>query len=127
MPVWLASLVPTILAALGQAFRAFWPQIIRGVNWLWKSQAGLWLMSAFTWLGINFGTIKLAVEPAIQQLEQYAAQGAASGEYGAVAMQWAGVMNLDRGLTMIVSAIVAKHAIMQGRLFLFKRGFGAKP
>lgn len=127
MPLWLSALVPTILAALGQAFRAFWPQIIRGIGWLAKSRLGLFITSAMVWLGINFGTIKLAIEPAIQQLEQFAAQGAATGQYGAIAMQWAGMLNLDRAITMIVSAVVAKHAILQGRLFLFKRGFGAKP
>lgn len=127
MPVWLAALVPTILAALGQAFRAFWPQVIRGLGWLFKSRLGLFVTSAFVWLGINFGTIKLAIEPAIAQLEAFAAQGSAAGEYGPIAVQWAGMLNLDKAVTMIVSAVVAKHAIMQGRLFLFKRGFGAKP
>lgn len=127
MPAWLAALVPIILAALGQAFRAFWPQIIRGVGWLFKSRLGLFISSAMVWLGINFATIKLAIEPAIDQLEQFAQSGAPGGEMGQAAMQWAGMMNLDRALTMIVSAIVAKHAIMQGRLFLFKKGYGAKP
>ena len=127
MPAWLVALVPTILAALGQAFRAFWPQIIRGIGWLFKSRIGLFITSAFVWLGINFGTIKLALEPAIEQLEQFAQSGAPGGEMGQQAMQWAGMLNLDKALTMIVSAVVAKHAIMQGRLFLFKRGFGAKP
>lgn len=126
MPVWLTALVPTVLAALGQAFRAFWPQMIRGFGWLAKSRTGLFLTSAMVWLGINFGTVKLAIEPAIDQLEQFAAQGAATGQYGPMAVQWAGMLNLDKALTMIVSAVIAKHAIMQGRLFLFKRGFGGK-
>ncbi|WP_017115337.1 DUF2523 family protein, partial [Xanthomonas vasicola] len=42
-------------------------------------------------------------------------------------MAWFGVLQFDKALTMVISAIAAKHAIMQGRLFLFKRGFGAKP
>jgi hypothetical protein len=127
MPAWLAALVPTILAAIGQAFRAFWPQVIRGIGWLFKSRLGLFISSAFVWLGINFGTIKLVIEPTINQLKQFSQSGAAGGELGAIAMQWAGMLNLDRAITMIISAIVAKHAIMQGRLFLFKRGFGATP
>ncbi|MFC6838834.1 DUF2523 family protein [Xanthomonas theicola] len=127
MPVWLAALVPTILAALGQAFRAFWPQIIRGIGWLFKSRIGLFITSAFVWLGINFGTIKFAIEPAIDQLKAFAQSGAPGGQLGQTAMQWAGMLNLDKALTMVVSAIIAKHALMQGRLFLFKRGFGGKP
>jgi len=127
MPVWLTALVPTILAALGQAFRAFWAQIIRGIGWLFKSRIGLFITSAMVWMGINFGTIKVVVDPALRQLEAFANSGGGGGQMGALAMNWAGMLNLDKALTMIVSAVVAKHAIMAGRLYLFKRGFGAKP
>lgn len=102
--------------------------LIAGLAWLFKSRIGLWIMTALAWLGINFGTIKLVLEPAIDLLRQYAqGMGNGSGTLGATAMQWAGVMQFDKALTMVISAIAAKHALMQGRLFLFKRGFGAKP
>lgn len=127
MPVWLAALVPTILSALGQAFRAFWPQIIRGIGWLFKSRLGLFITSAMVWMGINFGTIKLVMGPALDQLKNFANSGGGGGQLGAVAMNWAGMLNFDKALTMIVSAVVTKHTIMAGRLYLFKKGFGAKP
>lgn len=102
--------------------------LIAGLAWLFKSRIGLWVMTAMAWLGINFGTIKMVVEPAIDLLKGYAqGMGGGSGELGATAMQWFGVLQFDRALTMVISAVAAKHAIMQGRLFLFKRGFGAKP
>ncbi|MCR6687085.1 DUF2523 family protein [Pseudoxanthomonas sp.] len=127
MPAWLAALVPTIVAAVGQAFRAFWPQVIRGFGWLAKSRGGLFLTTLFVWLGINLGTVKVIVEPTINQLRQFAQSGGSFGEYGPVAMQWAGMLRLDEAITMVISAVVAKHAIMAGRLFLFKRGYGAAP
>lgn len=102
--------------------------ILTGLMWLFKSRIGLFIATAMAWLGINWGTMKLAVEPAIDLLTGYAQQaGSGGGELGAIATQWMGVMNFDRALTMVISAIAAKYAIMQGRLWLFKRGFGAKP
>ncbi|MFI8716349.1 DUF2523 family protein [Stenotrophomonas sp. NPDC077464] len=101
--------------------------LLTGLGWLFRSRIGLFVMTALAWLGINFGTIKMVIEPAIDLLRQHAQGLGGGGEMGAAAMAWAGVLQFDRGLTMIISAIAAKHAIMQGRLFLFKRGFGAKP
>ena len=43
------------------------------------------------------------------------------------AIAWMGVLNFDKAITMVISAIVTKHVLTQGRLFLFKRGFGATP
>jgi hypothetical protein len=102
--------------------------LIAGLLWLFKSRIGLFIVSAMAWLGINWGTMKLAIEPAIDLLTGYAqSAGNASGQFGSVAVQWMGLLNFDKALTMVISAVAAKHAVMQGRLWLFKRGFGAKP
>jgi hypothetical protein len=99
--------------------------IITGITHLFKTKLGLFLMTAMLWLGINWGTIKIIIEPAIDLLYGYAQGGMGGGPYAAAAMQWLGVMQFDRAITMVVSAIVSKNAVMQGRLFLFKKGFGA--
>lgn len=105
-----------------------WGALVAAFSWLIRSRIGLWVMTAMTWLGINWGTIKLVIEPAIDVLKDSAqAYGSGSGEMGATAVAWAGVMNLDKALTMVISAVATKHAILNGRLFLFKKGFGAKP
>lgn len=110
----------------GMAARRMIAGVVTGIGTLFKSRLGLFITSAMLWLGINFATIKLAVEPAIDMLYSYA-QSSGGGQYGAIAMQWMGVLNLDKAITMIGSAVMMKHAVMQGRLYLFKRGFGAKP
>lgn len=102
-------------------------QLVVGLAWMFKSRIGLWIMTALVWLGINFGTVKMVIEPSIDLLRQYAQSVNGGGELGATAMQWFGVLNFDKALTMVISAVVSKYAVMQGRLFLFKRGFGAKP
>lgn len=102
--------------------------IMSGLAWLFKSQIGLFIMTALAWLGINFGTVKLVVEPAIELLQGYArSMGGGSGDLGATAVQWLGVLQFDKALTMIISAVAIKHGVMAGRLYLFKRGFGAAP
>lgn len=101
--------------------------LLSGLSWLFRSRIGLFVMTALTWLGINFGTVKMVIEPAIALLRQHAQGLGGGGQLGATAMAWAGVLQFDKALTMVISAIAAKYAIMQGRLFLFKRGFGAKP
>lgn len=124
MPVWLAAGLGSIF---GGIFRSLWPKAVQAVMWLAKSRLGLVIATAFAWLGINFATVKIILEPAIDFLTDSASAGYGGGEFGAVATQWMGLLQFDRALTMIISAVVAKHAIMSGRLFLFKRGFGAKP
>ena len=124
MPVWLAAALGSIF---GGIFRAIWPRIVASVMWLAKSRLGLIISTAFVWLGINLATVKIVLEPAIDLLRGYANSGLGGGQMGAVAVNWLGLLQFDRALTMIISAIAAKHAIMAGRLFLFKRGFGAKP
>lgn len=105
-----------------------WGALVAAFSWLIRSRIGLWIMTAMTWLGINWGSMKLVVEPAIDVLKNSAhAFGSGSGQLGAAALAWGGVLNLDKAITMIISAVVTKKAIMAGRLFLFKKGFGAKP
>ncbi|WDS36968.1 DUF2523 family protein [Pseudoxanthomonas sp.] len=105
-----------------------WGLLVSAFGWLIKSRIGLWIMTAMAWLGINWGTLKIVVEPAMDALTNAAHSfGSGSGTMGATAVAWAGVLKLDKALTMVISAYATKHSILQGRLFLFKKGFGAKP
>ena len=107
-------------AAIGAA-------VVSGMTYMFKTKLGLFVLSAMVWLGINWGTIKLVIDPAVELLLGYAdgSLGGGGNQYASVAVQWMGVLNFDRAITMVVSAVVTKHAVMQGRLFLFKRGVGA--
>lgn len=91
------------------------------VSVLWKvfrSQAGTFIVAAMTWLGIAWGTQKMVVQPAIDALVAYAGGiGSAAGSVG----QWAGVLNVDKALTMIISAYVARNTIQAAKMFLKRR------
>ncbi|AOH37561.2 DUF2523 family protein [Luteimonas sp. JM171] len=99
--------------------------VVSGITYMFKTKLGLFIMLAMVWLGINFGTIKIVIDPAISLLRGYATSGMGGGEYADAAIAWMGVLRFDKAITMIISAIVSKHVITQGRLFLFKKGFGA--
>ncbi|WP_202843416.1 DUF2523 family protein [Luteimonas saliphila] len=101
--------------------------VVSGITYMFKTKLGLFIMAAMIWLGINFATIKIVLEPAIDLLLGYADGGLGGGEFAPTAIAWMGVLQFDRAITMVVSAIVTKHVVMQGRLYLFKRGFGATP
>ncbi|MGJ4801775.1 DUF2523 family protein [Luteimonas sp. SDU82] len=101
--------------------------VVSGITYMFKTKLGLFIMGAMVWLGINFATIKIIIEPAIDLLLGYAEGGMGGGQFAGPAIAWMGVLNFDKAITMVISAIVSKHAVMQGRLFLFKRGFGATP
>ncbi|MGN7725125.1 DUF2523 family protein [Luteimonas sp. 22616] len=107
--------MPAILAAL-----------FTGLRWLILSKLGLFLATALLWLGINFGTMKLVLQPTLDLLTNFASGGGTGGgEYWIIARQWAGVLNFDKALTMVISAYVTQRTLMAGRLFMFKRGIGA--
>lgn len=99
--------------------------VVTGITYMFKTKLGLFLLMAMTWLGINFASLKIVVEPAIDLLLNYAEAPSGGGQFTTIAWGWLGVMQFDRALTMIVSAVVTRHAVIQGRLFLFRRGVGA--
>ena len=99
---------------------------MQGLRWLLMSRLGLIIASAMLWLGINLATVNLVLEPLIDQLRGFAdSTGSGGGSLYAAARAWAGVLRFDQALTMVISAYVTKHAVMAGRLYLFKRGVGA--
>jgi hypothetical protein len=103
-----------------------WSPLVVFFGYMVKTRLGLFIASAFIWLGINFSTIKLVIEPAVNALQAYSSGvGSSGGQFTSAAIAYLGILNFDKALTMIISAVVTKHGVMQGRLFLFKRGVGA--
>jgi hypothetical protein len=102
MPVFIAALVDALL-------------------WLFKSRLGLILVSAFAWLGIQFGVQHLVVAPALDTLRSLASGGAGGGSFASEAYNWLGVLNFDRALSMVISAVTTKYAVTGAKLFLQKR------
>ncbi len=94
--------------------------ITSGVLWLFKNRIGQMITALLAWAGVSLATYKSAVEPFIDQLKSYAQSGLGGGQLGAIALQWAGLMKFDVAITMIISAVAAKHALNAARVF-FRR------
>jgi hypothetical protein len=99
--------------------------LLRALHWLFKNKIGLWVAGAFAWIGLSFGTYKIVIQPAIDQLEAFAGQQGGSGEYAAMALAWMGVLNFDKALTAIIGAVSTRAGIQSGRAFLKLRAPGA--
>lgn len=94
--------------------------ITSGILWLFKNRIGQMITAILAWLGVSLASYKFAVQPFIDQLQGYAQGGLGGGQLGAIALQWAGLMKFDVAITMIISAVAAKHTINAGRVF-FRR------
>lgn len=97
--------------------------VLQGIIYLFKSRLGLFIVSALVWLGINFATLNIVMGPTLDLLRDYAGNMNQSGSgLAGAASAWIGVLQFDKALTMLISAYVTRQAIMQGRLYLWKRG-----
>jgi hypothetical protein len=103
-----------------------WGIIVDAGVWLFRSRIGLFIMSALAWLGINYGTVKIVLDPTIALINGYLdnMHGGAAGSVSQAMWQWVGVLHFDRALTMIISAYVTKTSISNLRLRWFKAGTG---
>ncbi|TNV98072.1 DUF2523 domain-containing protein [Xylella fastidiosa] len=103
----------------------FIARLLTGLFSLLKTKLGYFIMAAFVWLGINWGSYHFVITPIVKQIYIYMDNvGVAEGSLGEMAMSGLAILNFDRAVSMIISAYVARFAVLNGRLYLFKRGFG---
>lgn len=94
---------------------------MEGLMWLFRNKLGGWILEACVFLGISWAVHHVAVEPFINYVKAMA-QGAGNGSHLSVTMvNWAGVLQFDRALSMIISAVATKVGVSGGRLFLQRR------
>lgn len=96
--------------------------LITGITWLFKNRIGQFITAILAFLGISLATYTFAVQPFIDQLESMANAGMGGGQFSAFALNFLGIMNFDKALTMIISAVAAKHAVGAGKVFFKKVG-----
>ena len=100
--------MPVLLVWLGEA-------IIGAIGWLLKNKLGQWIASSLIWLGISYGTQKLVIGPALDQIRGY--MTGFSGDL----LQWLGLLQFDRAVTMILGAMATKAGLAAAKVFLAKR------
>lgn len=101
---------------------AFIAAFFEGFLFFFKTRIGFFVVTLLTWLGVNYGSVHLVLDPIIAAIKGYTTGVGGAGQYGHIALDWIAYLHFDRALTMIFSAYAAKYSILNARLFLFKRG-----
>lgn len=96
--------------------------LLEGLMWLFRTQLGRFIVGALLWLGLSFSTQKVVMGPAISQLTSLVTNiGSQGGDYGAIAIQWLGVLKFDVAISMIVGTYASIASVAATRAFLTKR------
>ncbi len=83
------------------------------------AKAGALVAKVLLFFGLAVGVNKFAINPMTDQIKAHISTGA-PGEIGATLTAWAGVMQLDTALSMILSAYAAAWTIKTAKAFLTK-------
>lgn len=82
-----------------------WAAMIAALGWLVRSQIGRWVAIALTALGIQFAMTEGVMDPLIAYISAQAGGGVGA------ATEWLGFFNVDRYITLILSAYAAAAAM----------------
>lgn len=105
MPALVASLVASLMTVL---------------RVLLIAKIGSIIVAALAFFGLSFAVNKYSVQPALDALEHHVGQLGAAGGHVASAIQWAGVLNFDQAVTILISAYTVKWGLQTARVFLTK-------
>lgn len=101
-------LIPAIVAALMTVMRV-----------LLIAKAGSIVLAVLLFFGFDWAVNKFAIDPALDALSGWMGQ-VGTGHWGAIAMQWAGVLNIDKAVSVLISAFTTKASINSAKVFLTK-------
>lgn len=103
------AFIPAIVAALMTVLRV-----------MLLAKIGSIIVAGLMFLGLSFAVSNYAIDPMLAALESYVAQIGSGGDAAAVAMQWAGVLNFDKAISVLVSAYTTVWTIKSAKVFLMK-------
>lgn len=94
------------------------PALIAWLARIFSTRLGQWITSAMVFMGLAFGTQEFAIGPLRSYIET------AWGGLGGQVLATLGYANIDRAVTIILSAVAARAALNSGALFLKRRASG---
>lgn len=101
--------MPALIAAIITILRA-----------LLLARAITFVASLLATLGLTIAATHYVVTPLVNQVRTLASSLGSFGQFGAVAIQWAGILQLDVAATMMLSAFVIAFAVKSGKVALHK-------
>ncbi|RRU12123.1 DUF2523 family protein [Stenotrophomonas sp. 278] len=93
-----------------------WAPLLAGLSRLIQTRLGQWLLAALAFLGLNFVTQEFAVDPLLNQIKQ-----AFSGAPADI-VAWLAFLNLDKYVTLVVSAYATAISAGALKMRLKKKG-----
>lgn len=90
--------------------------ILAWISRIMMIKAGIWVIGALAYIGLYFGTQSFVVDPLIDQVRAIA-EGSTTGAMA----EWVAFLNVDRAITMILSAYVTAGGINATKVALFRR------
>lgn len=102
-------LIPALVSAMMTVLRV-----------LLMAKIGAFIVAALLFFGFTWATNEYAVDPLMDSLTAYVGQlGSVGGVVGS-AVQWAGVLQFDKAITLVVSAYGMAWTIKSARVWLSK-------
>lgn len=101
--------IPALVAALMTVLRV-----------LLIAKIGSIIVAALAFFGFTWAVNKWGIDPAMNALDNYVGQLGSTGGTMASAMQWAGVLQFDVAISVLISAYTVKWTLTSARVFLMK-------
>lgn len=96
-------IIATVLAALSRLF---------------ASRIAQWIASALIFFGLTYGSQKVAVQPILAQIQ------AVAGGLTSSAIGWAAFFNIDKAISIVLSAHAVRWSMSAARVWLKRRSAG---
>lgn len=96
--------------------------IIQAGTWLVGSQVGRIILLGLAWFGVNYVTLTVVLDPAVEALQAVmdGASASGSGSMAGLMWEWMLVFKFPGALNMVVSAYVTKLGV-NGATGVFKK------
>lgn len=99
-----------------------WASLIARLASMMQSQIGRWVATAMLAVGIGVATNTVITGPGMDALmDTIQAQTDGGSALRAAALNWFAFFNMDKAITMVMSAYASRASIRAGRAFLVKR------
>lgn len=92
--------------------------IMHALRIMLMAKIGAFVLKLLSFFGLAIIANEFAIEPLLAQLEGFISEIGATGQWGALAIQWAGLMRVDEALSMLISCFTTAMMIKQARVML---------
>lgn len=99
-----------------------WSKFLAALSNTVKTKGGQWFMAVMASLGIGLATQTLVTTPAVDGLLEYMQSvTSGGGQYIGIAVEMLAYCNVDKAITMVLSAYAARASIRAARVYFTRK------